>query len=307
MSCLALGGHEYLPDGQLKGFGDDLERAVLPGYQRTDFGGSERRAIVARALQRGVTFFDATIDPEVSALGSALAECKTDRRVLVQVRPQGMCYRYDPGNATLLIPGRLRSEVERLKDLLRRDRVDVLNVGLEREALSLHPDYFDRLADILHELRSSGLVRFVACDTLFSGERQYLAMIDSTCFDVAWLSFGPLSPTPADEVLPRAAAAGLAVVAREAFSKGTLFQVAADVGVQLDSAALAAAADRWVLNHREVSALAVGVRTVDELEENLDAVQTALRDEDVELLDEVLATPRAQTLLAYHAQKFRAL
>ena len=72
VSALALGGHEYLADGRLKGFGDDFENAVLAGYRRSDFGGPARRAIVARALARGVNYFDVTIDPEVEALGRTL-------------------------------------------------------------------------------------------------------------------------------------------------------------------------------------------------------------------------------------------
>jgi len=305
VSCLALGGHEYLPDGRMKGWGDDPENAVKAGYERADFGGFERQAIVARAIARGVTFFDATQDPEVSALGRAMGEHPSSPDVLVQVRPQEMCYRYDPGNATMLAPGRLRSEVERLRDLLQRDRIDILNLGIEREALEGSPDYFSRLGDVLGELKSSGLIQFVACDSLFSGESQYLAMISSGCFDIAWLSFGPLQPAPADEVLPTAKVAGLAVVAREAFSKGTLFRVAANAGIQLDTGQLAAAAERWILNHTEVSVLAIGVRTVRELDENLDAVKTTLDDEDRELLDQVLATPEAGALLADHAREFR--
>jgi len=234
-----------------------------------------------------------------------LGEHPSTPDVLVQVRPQEMCYRYDPGNATMLAPGRLRSEVERLRDLLQRDRIDILNLGIEREALEGTHDYFNRLGDVLGELRSSGLIRLVACDSLFSGQSQYLAMIASGCFDLAWLSFGPLQPAPADEVLPAAKAAGLAVVAREAFSKGTLFQVASTAGIQLDTGRLAAAAERWVLHHSEVSTLAVGVRTVRELDENLDAVETAFDDKDRELLDQVLATPEAGALLADHAREFR--
>jgi len=305
VSCLALGGHEYLPDGRMKGWGDDPENAVKAGYERADFGGSERQAIVARAIQRGVTFLDATQDPEVSALGRTLGELPSNPDVIVQVRPQEMCYRYDPGNATMLAPGRLRAEVERLRDLLHRDRIDILNLGIEREALEGRPDYFSRLGDVLSELKTTGLIRFVACDSLFSGESQYLAMISSGCFDLAWLSFGPLQPAPADEVLPTAKAAGLAVVAREAFSKGTLFQVAANAGIQLDTGRLASAAERWVLHHSEVCTLAVGVRSVAELNENLEAVGTTFDDKDRDLLDQVLTTPEAGALLADHAREFR--
>jgi len=314
VSCLALGGHEYLPDGGLKGFADDFDNAVQPGYRRPDFGGPDRQEIVARALRRGVSYFDVTIDPEVEALGRALREhadgSTADNaagEVLVQVRPQGLCYRYDPGNPGLLRPGRLRAEVRRLRDLLGRDAVDVLNLGIEREALDPatgHPDYLAVLADVLAELRADELVRLVACDTLFSGERQYVELIRSGCFDLVWLSFGPLSPAPRQVVLPLAREAGLGVVAREAFGKGRLFTAARAAGV--DVAEVAAAAQLWVLDHSEVAALAVGVRTVAEFDADADATGRGFSDRDRELLDRVLGADSTRTAVAEAQRSFRA-
>jgi aryl-alcohol dehydrogenase-like predicted oxidoreductase len=321
VSCLALGGHEYLSDGGLKGFSDDFDNAVLAGYRRADFGGPERRAIVARALARGVTYFDVTIDPEVEALGRLLRSpavfdvtamtgesglAAGAGSVLVQARPQGLCYRYDPGNSGLVRPGMLRSEVRRLAELLGRDRVDVLNLGIEREALDPvtgRPDYLKALAEILAELRADGLVGLVACDTLFSGESQYVTLIESGCFDVAWLTFGPLTPVPAEVVLPRARAAGLGVVAREAFGKGALFRLAAGAGVAAGAAA--GAAQRWVLDHAEVATLAVGVRTADEFDRNADAASRPFTDADRALLDRVLATAPARAAVAEATAAFR--
>jgi len=318
VSCLALGGHEYLPDGGLKGIADDFDNAVQPGYRRPDFGGPERQEIVARALRRGVNYFDVTIDPEVEALGRALREHAGDSaadsaggsaggsEVLVQARPQGLCYRYDPGNPGLLRPGRLRGEVRRLRDLLGRDAVDVLNLGIEREALDPatgNSDYLTMLADVLAELRADELVRLVACDTLFSGERQYVELIRSGCFDVVWLSFGPLSPAPRQVVLPLAREAGLGVVAREAFGKGSLFTAARAVGV--DVAQAAAAAQLWVLDHAEVAALAVGVRTVAEFDADADAAAGGFSDRDRELLDRVLGADSTRTAVAEAQRSFQ--
>jgi aryl-alcohol dehydrogenase-like predicted oxidoreductase len=310
VSCLALGGHEYLPDGGLKGFADDFDNAIQPGYRRPDFGGPERQEIVARALHRGVNYFDVTIDPEVEALGRGLREHSEGNaagEVLVQVRPQGLCYRYDPGNPGLLRPGRLRAEVLRLRDLLGRDAVDVLNLGIEREALDPatgNSDYLTMLADVLAELRADELVRLVACDTLFSGERQYVELIRSGCFDLVWLSFGPLSPAPRQVVLPLAREAGLGVAAREAFGKGTLFTAARAVGA--DVAEVAAAAQLWVLDHAEVSTLAVGVRTVAEFDADADAAGRGFSDRDRELLDRVLGADSTRAAVAETQRSFRA-
>jgi aryl-alcohol dehydrogenase-like predicted oxidoreductase len=327
VSALALGGHEYLADGRLKGFGDDFENAVLAGYRRSDFGGPARRAIVTRALARGVNYFDVTIDPEVEALGRTLRSpavfdvtamtgvsgvtgasgpAAGAESVLVQARPQGLCYRYDPGNPGLVRPGVLRAEVRRLAELLGRGRVDVLNLGLEREALDPvtgRPDYLKALAEILTELRADGLVGLVACDSLFSGESQYVTLIESGCFDVVWLTFGPLTPAPAEVVLPRAREAGLGVVAREAFGKGALFRFAAEAGVAAGE--VAGAAQRWVLSHAEVGTLAVGVRTADEFDRNADAATRPYTDADRTLLDRVLATDAARAAVTESTAAFR--
>ncbi len=304
VSVLALGGHEYHPDGRLKGFTDHPGDALKPGYVNAGFGSAERRALVTYAVAQGITYFDATIDPEVAALGECLAAAAPMRPVLVQCRPQGMCYQYDPGNRALADLSRLRPEVERLAKLGGRRRIDVLNFGFEAAALTADPTYLERLAATIGSLKAAGLIRFAACDSLQSGESHYLRVMQAGCFDLVWLNFGPLCPFPAERLFPLARRLGMGVVVREAFQKGNLFRVAEAGGFSEGRKVLADAAIRWILNHRDVSCLVTGVRNVGELEGNLIASGLPPTSQDQDLLERLGRTPAFVQALAEQKSMF---
>jgi aryl-alcohol dehydrogenase-like predicted oxidoreductase len=302
LSRLGLGGHEYADDGRLKGFGDDdLQKAIQPGYRRDDFGGPERAQLVHDALELGVRFFDVTIDPEVKALGRALP---ASTAALVQVRPQGMCYRYEPGNPGLIDVERITAEAKRLTDLLLGRPIDVLNFGVEAEAIALTPDYLARLAHAIGQLKSDGLIRFASCDSLFSGALQYDALIDTGAFDAVWISFGPLDPAPAEGVLDHAASAGMAVITREVFAKGQLFRLLPDAGLEAAAGDVASAAVRWVLHHASVTTLVVGARNTQQLVSAAEASNTPFDAADADLLDRLLSSPAAAQFAAENRAKF---
>ena len=47
LSRVALGGHEYLPNGNSRGFNEDFAKAITPGHSFPGFGGAQRKAIKA--------------------------------------------------------------------------------------------------------------------------------------------------------------------------------------------------------------------------------------------------------------------
>ncbi len=284
VSVLALGGHEYHPDGSLRGFTDDPQGAVRPGFAMPGFGGEARQALVRQARDAGINYFDATIDPEIEALGRNLAQIDRTAHALVQCRPQGMCYAYDPGNAALLDLPRIRAEVVRLAALAARPSIDILNFGFEAEALAT-PDYLERLTNVIAALKEERLIRFAACDSLRSGNGHYLRMMRAGCFDLVWMNFGPLCASPEDELLPAARELGVGVVAREAFAKGALFRVARAVDPALEPAAVARMAIRWILGHSEIASLAIGVRNSTELLADIEAASAPCDENDVALLE----------------------
>ena len=74
----------------------------------------------------------------MEALGRNLAEMPPPYDVFVQTRPEAMNYSYDPGNRKMLDLGLLRAEVQRILKMLRRERLELLNLGI-LSAVALWP------------------------------------------------------------------------------------------------------------------------------------------------------------------------
>jgi len=305
VSALGLGGHEFHPDGRLKGFSDDSKAAVLPGYVNNDFGGPTRQALVQRAIEAGVNYFDATMDPEVKALGECLSRSAGKASVLMQCRPQAMCYHYDAGNKSLADLSRLEPEVRRLIALSGRSKIDVLNFGIEAGAFASDLDYLKKIARNIQTLKEKKLIRLAACDSLRSGESVYLRLMESRCFDIVWLNFGPLCPFPAHRIFPLAEELEMGVAVREAFSKGNLFRAALADGTIQSPSDIAGPALRWILSHVEVSTLVMGVKNATEFDLNFAAVSHELTEQDIELLDRVRAGPAFNAALNEQEKAFR--
>src|SRR6476659_10053180 len=146
LSRVALGGHEYLPNGDSRGFNEDFAKAITPGHSFPGFGGTKRKAVLAAAYDLGVNFFDVTLDAEKEALGRNLAEMPPPYAVYVQTRPEAMNYSYDPGNRKMTDLALLRAEVQRILKILRRERLELLNLGILRAALDGDRDFTAKLA-----------------------------------------------------------------------------------------------------------------------------------------------------------------
>lgn len=301
LSVIGLGGHEFLPDGRSKGFNEDFRRAITRGEILPGFGGPERRALLKAAYDAGINFYDVTQDSEKEALGRNLREMPPPFEVYVQTRPEEMMYDRDPGNRKMADYRQLKAEVERILRLLRRDRLDILNLGIVPEAYGQNPDYLERLKATTDRLKRDGLVRFTSADT-FRGERTYLAMIASGGFETMFVNLNFADAASRRRVLPAARAAGMGVIAREAFMKGELFKMAAEVGVE-DRATLVRAALKWVMAVPEVTSVVVGVATPAHLRASLAALDDGpLTDDERALLQRVETAPLYG---AYAAQRDR--
>lgn len=301
LSELILGGHEYLPDGRSRAFNEDMARAVTPGVVFPGFGGPGRLAVLRRALDAGVRAFDVTIDSEKEALGRNLRQLGV-RDATVQTRPEGMLYGYDPANRKLVTPGLLRAEVRRIIDMMQVPRIDILNIGILRDALDADAAYLSRLADILDGLKQEGLIGHAAADS-FSGARCYLAMIACGAFDSININFNLADDRALDEVIPAARARGMRVVAREIYLKGELFRIARDLG--LPAAQAARAAYKWVLSQPGIDACILGAQDELQLQASLDALASRRLDsDDLDTLDRLFAAPALRTLRENNRARF---
>ena len=218
VSRIALGGHEYLPNGKSRGFNENRDLAATPGYIFDGFVNANRKALLDAAFDNGINLFDVTMDSEKDALGRMLDGVSLPYEIFIQTRPEGMLYDYDPNNVKMARYDTLRAEVIRLLGLLRRERVDLLNLAPLQCAFRHDPEYMDKLADNVRRLKAEGLIRFACADT-FSGEETYLRMIASGAFDVVYINFNIGDDRALEKVFPAARAANMGVIGREAYMR----------------------------------------------------------------------------------------
>ena len=288
ISVLALGGHEYLPNGKSRGFNEDMALAVSPGHIGEGYGGPKRLALLKTAYDLGINLFDVTIDSEKEALGRNLRDNPAPYEIFVQTRPEGMCYSYDENNSKILDLATLRSELQRGLKLIGRDAIDLLNIGLLAWSIDTDPDYMEKLAHNIGELKREGLIRFAVADS-FSGERLYMAMIDCGAFDAINIDLSIGDATCLDTLVPVARREGLGVTAREVFFKSELFRIGAAAGVE-DRSLLARAALKWVAG-KEPDTVLMGVDGPEQLLANAASYEAPLNEEEQAALDTVRAHP----------------
>ncbi len=286
VSIILLGGHEYLPDGRSRGFGENITLATKPGYIFAEFGQEKRKSVLAAAFEYGINFFDVTQDSEKEALGRNLKEITPPYETYIQTRPEGMVYSYDEFNKKMAQYDLLKAEVQRGLKLLQRDRLDFFNIAFLQSALEHDPEYLDKIKYNIETRKQEGLIRFACADT-FSGEYTYLKQIETGCFDVVYINFNFADYGGKERVLPLTRRNGLGVITREAFMKGELFKMGDEVGLT-DRNRLAQVALKWNLSNEETTAVVVGVDNPAQLANNLEVLHALeLDDEDKNIIERI--------------------
>jgi predicted aldo/keto reductase-like oxidoreductase len=289
VSCIALGGHEYLPNGKSRGFNEDLSLAIKPGYIFDGFGGDARRAVLRMAFDYGVNFFDVTQDSEKEALGRNLKELGTPYEIYIQTRPEGMVYTYDQYNVKMAQYPLIKAEAGRILELLRRDRIDFFNFAFMKSAWEHDPEYMEKIADNIRRLKQEGLIRFACADT-FSGEETYLKQIQSDAFDVVYINFNFADDRAVEKVFPACRSRNMNITAREAFMKGELFHFAAEAGIS-DRSLAARTAMKWLLNYEEITCLVYGTGKACHLEDALKLTDNlAMTEEEARTISRIMET-----------------
>ncbi len=289
LSIISLGGHEYLPNKKSRGFNEDFEKSITPGYIFPGFGGPNRKKILQTAFDHGINFLDVTHDSEKEALGRNLKEVPPPFPVYVQTRPEGFVYTYDENNARMADYELLKAEVVRILKLLQRERIEFLNFAFMRAALDNDPEYMDKINFNIDNLKKEGLIQFACADT-FSGEYTYLQQIENGHFDTIYMNFNFGDHGATRNVLPKVREKGLGFVSREAFMKGALFQMAKEAGIE-QKATLAHAALKWCLAFDEVTTVVYGTGNVDHLVDALTVLdQPELTEEERGLIERIKKT-----------------
>ena len=301
ISILSMGGHEYLVDGRSRGFNEDFQLAVTPGYIFEGFGSERRKNNLSIAFEHGINLFDVTQDSEKEALGRNLKEIAPPYDIYVQTRPEGMVYSYDRYNRKMAQYELLKAEVERSLKLLKRDCLEFLNIAFMQSALDHDPEYLDKIESNIDRLKKDGLIRFACADT-FSGEDTYLSQIASNIFDAVYINFNFADYGPIRKVFPSAAEKGLGVISREAFMKGQLFKMADEISFS-DRGRLAQIALKWNLSHEAVTTVIIGTNNPDHLKKNLSILDHLdLTNEETQVIETIKTSKLYQ---AYETHKLR--
>jgi aryl-alcohol dehydrogenase-like predicted oxidoreductase len=299
VSIISLGGHEYLPNKKSRGFNEDFEKAITPGYIFPGFGGEARQEILRTAFDHGINFLDVTHDSEKEALGRNLRDVPPPFPVYVQTRPEGFVYTYDEYNRKMVDYGQLKAEVQRILRLLRRERIEFFNFAFMRAALEADPDYIGRLNHNIDELKREGLIQYACADT-FSGESTYLHQIEKGHFDAIYMNFNFGDNGATRRVLPKVYERNLGFISREAFMKGALFNMAKEANIS-DTETLAHAALKWCFTFDEVTTVVYGTGDVKHLLSALKIVDDLeLTEVESELIERIKET---ELFREYEAQK----
>lgn len=287
-SVLGMGGHEYLPNGKSRGFNEDFRKSTTAGQIFEGFGSDARKKVLREAYELGINFFDVTQDSEKEALGRNLREMPAPYEIVIQTRPEGMCYTYDEYNAKMADPALLKAEVQRILKLMQIDHIDFFNMAPLKGAFDHDPDYVDKLGDNIAMLKREGLIRFACADT-FSGEETYLKMIESGYFDVIYMNFNFADNQGERKVIGAAKERGMGVITREAYMKGQLFHMAGEAGMDY-VAPLADAALRWSLSRDGVDMVIYGTGKPHHLRSAAEAFERPYTEADEALIGRIRDT-----------------
>jgi len=159
------------------------------------------------------------------------------------------------------------------------------------------------MSDCIKHRIKEGLVD-VACDDTFSGEETYLKEMCTGRFDGLYINFNLAEQQGSRRVLKAAAKQGMGVVAREAFMKGSLFEMAKEAGIE-NKTLLAHAAMKWVFSFDEVSTIVYGTGKAEHLYDSASILDDLkLSEEEQSLIEAIRKTELFKTYEAKKNEEF---
>jgi aryl-alcohol dehydrogenase-like predicted oxidoreductase len=265
--------------------------------------------IVHRALELGVNYIDTApaYGESEKVLGHALAGMSD--QIIISTKFGGRPVPFDPQNKDDL----RRSFEESLK-LLKRDAIDILFIHEPDRPgqYNWFPDwdnFHGPVCDLMNELKAEGLVRFtgLAGTTAYTMARivmtgEYDVVLTAFNYSLLWqealvsivpeakkrnmgivigspLQHGALAQCYTEEI--ENGAGWLSPPRREQFKK--LYALVKDVDIPIAELGL-----RYMLSNKDLSAILIGVKSVEELEQNVSTVEAGpLPEEIVRRIDEM--------------------
>jgi aryl-alcohol dehydrogenase-like predicted oxidoreductase len=250
LSEVSLGGHYDGPGCEAKGAKSQ----------------EMRHAVVQRALDLGINFFDTNYDEERQTLGVAL-KGKRDRVFVAS----------DVNNESNLDGKQTRDNILRQIEahlaLLQTDHIDIFRLM----AGILHPteEQMEGTLEAFETLRAQGQARFFA---LSIHDPAVLAgwLAKGRPIDAVYVPFSFLIPKAAEALFPTVTERQVGVIVIKPFAKGSLFRLARDDQRLHDlprspEESLAVANLKWILSHPAVTTVIPGMETPAEVEQNVRA------------------------------------
>jgi 1-deoxyxylulose-5-phosphate synthase len=193
-----------------------------PGVQRPAPHAAQARRVLLSAIERGVRVIDTApaYGESETLVGQALGDrdgCTIATKLAI---PDGGWDLLSPAETRAYV----RSSAQASLQALRRGHLDLLQIHNADEPLIRRMTVVEALA----RLREEGLVARIGA-TLY-GEAAALAAIDTAAFDVVQIAYSALDRRPERRVLPAAASAGKAVIARSLLLRGVLSPAGRELG-----------------------------------------------------------------------------
>ena len=279
VSALALGTVEL---------GIDYGIAAPGHFGRPDEADAIR--LVHTALDAGINLIDTAraYGSSEAVLGKALAGRRHQVVLASKVTTQSP-------HGSPLTPADLRRQMLASLDtslaMLNTDYLDIWQIhNVDQPTL----DAAETVASVFDQARSSGKIRWTGGS--FYGDALPLAALDTDLFDVMQVTYSVLDQRLADTFFPAAAAHDIGILVRSVLLKGALTERADYLPSHLSrlrhhsqefrqtlaasrlGATPAQAAIAFALAHPAIHSVLIGVRTVEELADNLAAARLQLPD-----------------------------
>lgn len=278
--------------------------------QKTGVGQDGVNALVKRALELGINFFDtaAAYGESEVILGEALKDVPREDFVLAT--------KFHPaagGKGDVVRPEDVVASVEKSLKRLQVDYVDIMQFHGVRP--HQYREAMEKLWPTVEKLKEQGKFRFVGITETYGDDHKHEMLPDAIkddVFDTAMVGYNMISPTPELEVLPLCEKHNVGVICmvavRRALSRPEyLVEQIADAKkrgliaedalpnddplgwlIKGDVSSLPAAGYKYVKAHSAIGTVLSGTANITHLEENVKAILgTPLTEEDMSRLRSV--------------------